>query len=61
MSSKAYDIYNRFALHVLNKMSDIEEILAVERVDRVDNLHEVLTRLRDKLNVRHTHAEWWRS
>ncbi|KAF8322411.1 uncharacterized protein EI90DRAFT_3077913 [Cantharellus anzutake] len=51
MPSMAYDLYNQVALNIMGRMNQIEEILAIEHLDHVDNLHEVLTCLCDKLNV----------
>jgi hypothetical protein len=53
MPSMAYDLYTDIAYNIMGRMEHIEEILAVEEPepDAIHNLHEVLVRLRDKLNV----------
>ncbi|KAF8307648.1 uncharacterized protein EI90DRAFT_3142280 [Cantharellus anzutake] len=49
--SMAYELYNDVAMHVMDRMNHIQEILQDENADHVNNLVEVLMRLRDKLNT----------
>jgi hypothetical protein len=53
----AYELYNDIAMRIMDRMQHIQEILLDERADHINNLIEVLVRLRDKLNVRPTYSE----